>query len=69
MTDDQPDRICGVLTGSGNHCDQPYGDCPWHDTPSADDAVRGYLENAHDHYEAGQPGHADKFVRRALDAL
>lgn len=33
------------------------------------DEVRGYLENAHDHYEAGQPGHADKFVRRALDAL
>lgn len=66
---DEPDRICGQRTESGNYCDKPEGDCPWHDAPGTDEAVEALLTDALDYHEAGEHAYAEKFVRRALDAL
>lgn len=66
------ERICGQLKDSGEYCDKPLGECPWHDPPgpSVDvDALLDSLEDALDYHGAGDHAYAEKFVRRARELL
>lgn len=68
MSEAGPERICGQRTNSGNYCENPMGECPYHDPPAADvdaDALREQLDSALDYAAAGDLSYAMKFVRRA----